>query len=75
MWLFNSSFLLQPSAGRAVPNPVLPIARLLLLTTTTLGFCRASSAFCGLSYFSGTLVVVIRVIVDLDLIGNGPSMA
>ena len=26
MWLFNSSFVLQPFAGMAVPNPVLPIA-------------------------------------------------
>ena len=45
MWLFNSSFVLQPFAGMTVPNPVLPIAGLLLLPTTTLGFCWATSAF------------------------------
>ena len=39
MWLFNSSFMLQPFAGMVVPNPVLPIVGLLLLPTTTLGFC------------------------------------
>ena len=39
MWLFNSSFVLQPFSGMAVPNPVLPIAGLLLLPTTSLGFC------------------------------------
>ena len=74
MWLFNSSFVLQPFSGVAVPNPVLPIAGLLLLPTT-LGFCWASSAFGGVSTFSGTLVVAIGVIIDLGLIGNGRGMA
>jgi|TARA_Y200000002_G_scaffold185299_1_gene153039 hypothetical protein len=75
MWLFNSSFVLQPFAGMAVPNPVLPIAGLLLLPTTTLGFCWATSAFGGVSSFSGMLVVAIGVIIDLGLIGNGRGLA
>ena len=75
MWLFNSSFVLQPFSGMAVPNPVLPIAGLLLLTTTTLGFCWASSAFGGVSTFNGGLVVAIGVIIDLGLIGNGRGIA
>ena len=74
MWLFKSSFMLPPFAGMAVPNPVLPIASLLLLPTT-LGFYWASSAFGGVSPFSGTLLVAIGVIVDLDLIDNGRGMA
>ena len=75
MWLFNSSFVLQPFAAMAVPNPVLPIAGLVLLPTTTLGFCWATSAFGGVSSFSGMLVVAIGVIIDLGLIGNGRGMA
>ena len=59
----------------AVPNPVLTIAGLLLLPTTTLGFCWYSSAFGGVSTFSSTLVVAIGVIIDLGLIGNGRSIA
>ena len=75
MFLFYSSFVLQPFAAMAVPNPVLPIAGLLLLPTTTLGFCWATSAFGGVSSFSGMLVVAIGVIIDLGLIGNGRGMA
>ena len=67
--------MLQPFSDIAVPNPVLPIAGLLLLPTTTLGFCWASSAFGGVATFSGTLVVAIGVIIDLGLIGNGRGMA
>ena len=74
VWLFNSSFVLQPFAGMAVPNPVLPIAGL-LLPTTTLGFCWATSSFGGVSSFSGMLVVAIGVIIDLGLIGNGRGVA
>ena len=75
MWLFNSSFVLQPFSGMAAPNPVLPIAGLLLLPTTTHGFFWASSAFGGVSTFSGTLVVAMGVIIDLGLIGHGRGMA
>ena len=75
MWLFNSSFMLQPFAGMAVTNPVLPIASLLLLPTSILGFCWASSALGGVSSFSGTLLMAIGVIFDLDLIDNGHGKA
>ncbi len=75
MWLFNSSVVLQPFSGMSVPTPVLPIAGLLLLPTTTHGFFWASSAFGGVSTFSGTLVVAMGVIIDLGLIGHGRGMA
>ena len=75
MWLFNSSFVLQPFAGFAVPNPVIPVVGLLLLPTTTLGYCWASQSFGGVSNFSGLLIVAIGVIIDLGLIGNGRGVA
>ncbi len=75
MWLFNSSFVLQPFAGLAVPNPVVPVLGLILLPTTTLGYCWASASFGGVSNFSGMLVVAIGVIIDLGLIGNGRGLA
>ena len=45
MWLFNSSFVMEPFTGFGVPNPILPIVGLLLLPTTTLGYCWASISF------------------------------
>ena len=75
MWLFNSSFVLSPFASMAVPNPVLPVAGLILLPTTTLGYCWASASFGGVSSFSGMLVVAIGVIIDVGLIGNGRGAA
>ena len=36
MWLFNSTFVVQPFAGFAVPNPILPVLGLVMLPTTTL---------------------------------------
>ena len=75
MWLFNSSFVLSPFASMAVPNPVLPVAGLILLPTTALGYCWASASFGGVSSFSGMLVVAIGVIIDLGLIGNGRGAA
>ena len=71
MWLFNSVFVLQPFAAFAVPNPILPMLGLLMLPTTTLGYCRAAGSFGGLSSFGGVLVVAIGLIIDLGLIGNG----
>ena len=38
MWLFNSTFVMQPFAGFAVPNPILPVLGLVMLPTTTLGY-------------------------------------
>lgn len=75
MWLFNSSFVMEPFTGFGVPNPILPIVGLLLLPTTTLGYCWASMSFGGVSSFSGILVVAIGLIIDLGLIGNGRGVA
>ena len=75
MWLFNSSFVLSPFVGMAVPNPVLPVLGLLMLPTTTLGYCWAVAAFGGLGSFGGVLVVAIGLIIDLGLIGNGRGAA
>ena len=71
MWLINSSFVLQPLSGTSVPNPVLPILGLLFLHTTNLGYCWAAASFGGVSSFSGLLVVLIGLIIDFGLIGNG----
>jgi len=71
MWLFNSAFVLQPFEGFGVPNPVIPIAGLFFLPTTTLGFCWAFLSFGGVSSFSGMLIIAIGVIIDLGLLGNG----
>ena len=75
MWLFNSAFVLQPFAALAVPNPILPVLGLVMLPTTTLGYCWAADSFGGLSSFSGVLVVAIGLIIDLGLIGNGRGAA
>ena len=72
MWWINSSFVLQPFSGTSVPNQVLPIPGLLFLSTTTLGYCWAAASFGGVSTFSGLLVVLIGLIIDFGLIGNGP---
>ena len=71
MWFINSSFLMQLFSGGGVPNPVLPVLGLLFLPTTTLGFCWAVASFRGASSFSGLLVVLIGLIIDFGLIGNG----
>ena len=71
MWLFNSAFVPQPFEGFGVPNPVIPIAGLFFLPTTTLGFCWATLSFGGVSSFSGMLIIAIGVIIDLGLVGNG----
>ena len=71
MWFINNSFVQQPFSGSGVPNPVLPLLGLLFLPTTTLGFCWAVASFAGLSSFSGLLVLLIGLIIDFGLIGNG----
>ena len=75
MWLFNGPFVLQPFAGMAVPNPILPLLGLVMLPTTTLGYCWSTASFGGLSSFSGLLVVAIGLIIDLGLIGSGRGAA
>ena len=71
MWLFNSAFVLQPFEGFGVPNPVMAIAGLFFLPTTTLCFCWATLSFGGVSSFIGILIIGIGVIIYLGLSGNG----
>ena len=75
MWLFNGAFVLAPFAGMGVPNPLIPLLGLVLLPTTTLGYCWAVAVFGGLGSFGGVLVVAIGLIIDLGLIGNGRGAA
>ena len=71
MWWINSSFVLQPFSGTSVPNQVLPIPGLLFLSTTTLGYCWVVSSFGGETSLSGLLMVLIGLMIDFGLIGNG----
>ena len=75
MWLLNSTFILQPFAGFGVPTPLLPIAGLVFLLTTTLGFCWETASFGNSLSFSGMLVVAIGVIIYLGLLGDGRGIA
>ena len=75
MWLLNSAFVLAPFAGMGLPNPLIPLLGLVLLPTTTLGYCWAVAGFGGLASFSGVLVVAIGLIIDLGLMGNGRGAA
>ena len=75
MWLLNSAFVLAPFAGMGLPNPLIPLLGLVLLPTTTLGYCWAVAGFGGLGSFSGVLLVAIGLIIDLGLIGNGRGAA
>ena len=71
MWLIKSSFVLQPFSDSSVTNPLLPILGMLFLAITTLGYCWAADSFGGESSFSGLLLVLIGMIIDTGLIGNG----
>ena len=75
MWWLDSSFVLQPFDGVALPNPVLPWLGLVMLPTTTLGYCWATAGFGGLSTFSGLLMVAIGFLIDFGLIGHGRGVA
>ena len=75
MWLFNSAFVLAPFAGMGLPNPLIPLLGLVLLPTTTLGYCWAVAGFSGLASFSGVRGVAIGLIIDLGLIGKGRGVA
>ena len=69
--VITSRFVLQPFSRTSVPNPVLHILDLLFLPNTTLGYCWAAASFGGVSTFSGQLVMLIGLIIDFGLIGNG----
>ena len=74
MWLFSPAFLLQPFAGLPIPNPIMPVLGLVVLPTTTLGYCWAEASFGGMASFSGLLMVLIGLLIDVGLIGNGRGM-
>ena len=74
MWLFSPAFVLQPFADLSIPNPILPVLGLVVLPTTTLGYCWADASFGGIASFSGLLVVLIGLLSDVGLIGNGRGM-
>ena len=74
MWLFSPAFVLQPFADLAIPNPILPVLGLVVLPTTTLGYCWADASFGGIASFSGLLVLLIGLLIDVGLIGNGRGM-
>ena len=71
LWLFSPDVVLGPFAGLAVPNPVVPLLGLMFLPTTTLGLCWADLSFGGVHSFSGLLIVLIGLVIDAGLIGNG----
>ena len=74
MWLFSPAFVLQPFADLSIPNPILPVLGLVVLPTTTLGYCWADASFGGIASFSGLLMVLIGLLIDVGLIGNRRGM-
>jgi len=75
LWLFSPEVVLGPFASLAIPNPLIPILGLVFLPTTTLGMCWATISFGGVQSFSGLLIVVIGLLIDAGLIGNGRGIA
>jgi len=71
MWLFSPEFVLQPFADLPIPNPIMLVLGLVVLPTTTLGYCWAVASLDGIASLSGLLVVVIGLLIDVGLIGNG----
>ena len=75
LWLFSPAVVLGPFTGMPIPGPVVPLLGLVFLPTTTLGLCWATASFGGVQSFSGLLVVVIGLVIDAGLIGNGRGIA
>jgi hypothetical protein len=75
LWFVNAPFVLSPFSGLPLPDFVAPLIGLLMLPTTTLGYCWASASYDGMSSFSGLLIVGIGLLVDLGLIGGGRGIA
>lgn len=75
LWLFSPEVVLGPFASMAIPNPIIPILGLVFLPTTTLGVCWATVSFGGVQSFSGLLIVLIGLVIDAGLIGNGRGIA
>ena len=74
LWLFSPEVVLEPFAALAIPNPIIPILGFVFLPTTTLGVCWATLSFGGVQSFSGLLIVLIGLLIDAGLIGNGRGM-
>jgi hypothetical protein len=74
-WLLNSRFVLAPFAGSALPGPLILLLGLLLLPTTTLAYCLAHAMFAGATSFGAVLFVLIALVLDLGLIGQGRGTA
>ena len=75
LWLFSPEVVLGPFASLAIPNPIIPILGLVFLPTTTLGVCWATVSFGGVQSFSGLLIILIGLVIDAGLIGNGRGIA
>ena len=71
LWLFSPEVVVGPFSALAIPNPILPVLGLVFLPTTTLGVCWATLSFEGVQSFSGLLIVLIGLVIDAGLIGNG----
>lgn len=75
LWFVNAPFVLGPFSGTPLPAFVAPLIGLVMLPTTTLGYCWASAIYGGISSFSGLLIVGIGLLIDLGLIGGGRGIA
>ena len=75
LWFVNAPFVLGPFSGLPLPAFVAPLIGLVMLPTTTLGYCWASASYGGISSFSGLFIVGIGLLIDLGLIGGGRGIA
>lgn len=75
LWFVNAPFVLGPFSGLPLPAFVAPLIGLVMLPTTTLGYCWASASYRGISSFSGLLIVGIGLLIDLGLMGCGRGIA
>ena len=75
LWFVNAPFVLSPFSDLPLPDFVVPLIGLVMLPTTTLGYCWASASYGGISSFSGLLIVGIGLLIDLGLIGSGRGIA
>ena len=75
LWFVNAPFVLGPFSGLPLPAFMAPLIGLVMLPTTTLGYCWANASYGGVSSFSGLLIVGIGLLIDLGLIGGGRGIA
>ena len=74
-WLLNGPFVLAPFTGSTLPGALILLLGLLLLPTTTLAYCLAHAMFAGATSLGAVLFVLIALVLDLGLIGQGRGMA